>query len=257
MPPSSKAARPHGGLKTWLKVLLPVLASLLGLGALRFLGPDIINQQQVHAWLVPFGRWAPVAFIAFLAIRPVTLLPGQFFTAVGGLMFGAVWATVFSLVGHLFASGVIYLLAKKVGGPWLRRAMGNRYPALQRAARHHDFKYSVLTCINPLLPTDVAQAAAAASGARFWPVALGTSVGSIPGTYLTAAFGSSLGQGRTVTPILMAVGLVVSLVLGAFLGRSVYREVRDAAPEPSAAPEGQDASPVRLPQPTTELAPGA
>ena len=68
-------------------------------------------------------------------------------------------------------------------------------------------------------------AAAAASGARFWPSVAGMLLGTLPGTFLMVQFGSGLAQGRTVMTVVSAVGLVLSFVLGGFLGRRVYKEL--------------------------------
>lgn len=232
-----------GRVKVWLKVLAPVLASILGLTTLRLLGPDVLNQQQLRAVLAPLGSWAPVAFVLALAVRPVTLLPGQVFTAVGGMIFGSKAATVYSLMGSFLASALIFALSRWLGTRLMKRMAGERYPAIARAASRHGFKFAFLTCINPLLPTDVMIAAATAAGARFWPVTMGVLLGTIPGTFLTAQFGSGLAQGHTVTTVVSGVGMVVSLVLGAVLGRKIFQEIHQdvpseepSAPEPSRAP---------------------
>lgn len=219
----------------WLRVLTPVLISIGGLVMLRLLGPDFLDQRKLHDLLVPLGRAAPIAFIGFLAVRPVLLLPGQLFTAVGGMMFGALPATLYSLLGSLLASALLFWLARKLGTRLMKRMAGGKYTALTRVARKHGFKFALLTCINPLFPTDVMVAAAAASGARFWPTVLGVTLGTIPGTFLTAQFGSGLAQGRTVLTAVSAVGMVLSLGLGAFFGRRIYRELNaeaESMPEP-------------------------
>jgi hypothetical protein len=74
---------------------------------------------------------------------------------------------------------------------------------------------------------------------------LGVLLGTVPGTVLTAQFGSALGQGRTVLTAVAAVGMAVSVVLGAWLGRKIIREVhaRDEAPAPAA--NEQRAPPAR------------
>ena len=245
-----------GGVKVWLRVLAPLLASIAGLTTLRLLGPDFINQRELHAYLAPLGKWAPLTFIFFLAIRPVTLLPGQLFTAVGGMIFGTVPATLYSLAGSLLASALIFGLSRWLGTRLMKRMAGSRYPAITRVARRHGFKFALLTCINPLLPTDVMIAAATAAGARFWPLALGVVLGTIPGTFLTAQFGSGLAQGQTVMTVVSGVGMVVSLVLGAVLGRRIFQEVNEESseeerPEPSAPPRNSPlAAKGRLGQPT-------
>jgi uncharacterized membrane protein YdjX (TVP38/TMEM64 family) len=241
--------RGGGGVKLWLRVLAPMLASILGLTTLRLLGPDIISQKELHAYLVPLGNWAPIAFIFFLAVRPVTLLPGQVFTAVGGMIFGTLAATLYSLVGSFLGSLLIFGLSRWLGTRMMKRMTGGRYPAITRAARRHGFKFAMLSCINPLLPTDVMIAAGAAAGARFWPLVLGVLLGTIPGTFLTAQFGSGLAQGRTVMTVVSAVGMVVSLGLGALLGRRIFREISN---EPLEEGESQNRVPPSNPPRMTQ-----
>jgi uncharacterized membrane protein YdjX (TVP38/TMEM64 family) len=217
--------------KKWLRVLVPVGASLGGLALLRLLGPDFVDQQKLNSWLAPLGEGAPVAFIAALAVRPLTLLPGHLFAAVGGMAFGTLWGTLYALLGSFLAALLIFGLARKLGARPMRRLAGSHYLALKRAARRHDFQFAFLACINPLLPTDMMFAAAAASGARFWPSVAGMMLGTLPGTFLMVQFGSGLAQGRTVMTVVSGVGLVLSLVLGGFLGRRVYREINEEPPE--------------------------
>ncbi len=222
--------------KTWLRVLAPMLVSVGGLVMLRFLGPDFIDQKHIAAVLEPFGKAAPLAYIAFLAVRPITLLPGQLLTAVGGMMFGTLAATLYSLTGSFLSAMLLFGVARKLGTGPMKRLAGGKYPALARAAKRHDFLFALLACINPLCPTDVMLVAAAASGARLWPSLAGVMLGTIPGTFLTAQFGSGLAQGRTVMTLVSAVGLAVSLVLGVFIGRRFYKEINEAPEEDPDAP---------------------
>ncbi|MCP3061617.1 VTT domain-containing protein [Myxococcus sp. K38C18041901] len=221
------------GAKTWLRVLAPMLVSVGGLLTLRLLGPDFIDQRHFSDLLAPLGDAAPLAYIAFLAVRPLTLLPGQLMTAVGGMMFGTLAATLYSLTGSFLAAMLLFVLARKLGTRPMKRLAGGKYPALARAAKRNDFLFSFTMCINPLCPTDVMLAAAAASGARFWPSVAGVMLGTIPGTFLTAQFGSGLAQGRTVMTAVSAAGLVLSLVLGVFIGRRFYKELNEAPEVPS------------------------
>lgn len=231
-------------VKTWLRVLAPMLVSIAGLVALRLLGPDFLNQRKLHDLLVPLGNGAPLAFIAFLAVRPVLLLPGQIFTAVGGIVFGTLAATLYSLLGSFLGAALLFMVARKLGTRPMKRMVGGRYETLTTVARRHDFKFALITCLNPLFPTDVMVAMAAASGARFWPTVAGVMLGTIPGTFLTAQFGSGLAQGRTVLTAVSATGMVLSLVMGAFLGRRVYKELHGGAgPEAPESPEATVAAP--------------
>jgi uncharacterized membrane protein YdjX (TVP38/TMEM64 family) len=215
----------------WLKILAPVLASIAGLLTLRLLGPDVLDQQTLRAFLQPLGVWAPLVFVLLLAIRPVTLLPGQVFTAVGGILFGAFLGTVYALLGSLLASALVFLVSRKLGTQVMKRFAGKNFGALETVAKKHDFKVAAMITINPLFPTDVMVALAGASGARFWPTAVGVLLGTAPGTFLTAQFGASLSRGETVMTAVAAGGMVLSMVLGVFLGRRIVGDFNTARKE--------------------------
>lgn len=232
-----------GGVKKWLRVLAPVGASIGGLLLLRLLGPDVIDQRQLRDFIEPMGKAAPFAYLFALAIRPLTLLPGTLFAAVGGMVFGTLMGTVYALIGSFLAGTVVFGIARKLGVRPMKRLAGEHYEALSRAASKHDFQFALLTCINPLLPTDMMLAAAAASGARFWPSIAGIMLGTLPGTFLIVQFGSGLAQGRTLMTLVSGIGLFISLVLGAFLGRRVYKEINAPVPPPVPRPEPQRPEP--------------
>jgi hypothetical protein len=71
-------------------------------------------------------------------------------------------------------------------------------------------------------------------------------IGNLPGTFLMVQFGSGLAQGRTIMTVVSGIGLVLSLLLGAFLGRRVYKEL-NAAPKP--APRPHEPPPMLPPAP--------
>lgn len=233
--PEVKAKGGGARWRFWARLFTPVIAALGGLLMLRLLGPDILTHERLHGWIAPLGPWAPLAFIAFLAVRPVTLLPGQVFTAVGGMLFGVLHATVYAMIGSFLAALLIFLLARWLGKPLMKRVAGGKWQRLQRVARRHDFSFAALITLNPLIPTDVMIAVSAASGGRIWPTVLGMMVGTLPGTYLTAQFGSSLGHGKYVEAAVSGSLVLVSLVVGVFVGRKVVRELGEPTP-----PEKQD-----------------
>lgn len=213
------------GRSTWLRLLAPLCLSVGLLVALRLVGPQYLDQQRLSGWLRPLGALAPLAFILLLAVRPLTLLPGQLFTAVGGILFGMAFGTVYALIGSFLATCVTYVVARRLVRRPVRWLTGNKQPAIERAARKHGFLLGFIACVNSMIPADVILATASASGARFWPLALGALVGTAPGTVLTAVFGSSLAQGKTWMTVASVCGLLLSVVLGLFLGRRMLREV--------------------------------
>lgn len=232
----------------WLKVLAPALLSIAGLLLLRLLGPDLLDQKTLRRLLEPLGAWAPVAFVVLLGLRPVTLLPGQLFAAVGGILFGALNAGLYALLGSFLAAALLFGLSRRFGTRFMERFAGERMEPLRQTARRHDFRVAAIVTLNPLVPTDVMVALAAASGARFWPTVLGVVVGTLPGTFLTTQFGSALGRGMPIATVLSAAGMVLSMVLGVWLGRRVLADFEAAAQEKKGTgtyfPQAPPAAPI-------------
>jgi len=214
-----------------VRIAAPVVAATAGLAALKLVGPDYVDQKELVALFHRVGPWAPLAFVAFLAVRPVALLPGQLLTAVGGLVFGALWGTVYALIGSLLSTSLVFFIGTRVGSRPMRRIVGHRYDAVRQVARRHDLKFAALCTLNPLLPTDLIVAVMSASGGRYAWTVLGVFAGTIPGTIVTAEFGSAVGRGNLVMTIFAAVAVAVSLALGIAFSRNVSRELQAAQKE--------------------------
>jgi uncharacterized membrane protein YdjX (TVP38/TMEM64 family) len=237
---SVRRTRGRGSFGAAAKIAAPMLAAIAGLVALRLLAKDVVSQRALSDLLARFGELAPLVFVLFLAARPVTLLPGQLLTAVGGLLFGAKMGTVYALLGSFLSCALIFGLTRFAGGGRLmRRLAGRRYRAVVEVTREHDLKLAVIATMNPLVPTDVFIAAAASARARFLPTALGVLIGTLPGTFLTAQFGSAVGQGKTVMTAAAAAGMLLSLLWGLWLGRKVVKQVQDAGADGERAPRRQ------------------
>src|SRR5258707_8368436 len=124
-------AKGGGGFANAVKIAAPMLAAIAGLVALRLLAKGAVSQRTLSEFLSRFGDLAPLVFVLFLGARPVTLLPGQVLTAVGGLLFGARMGTIYALVGSFLSCALVFGLTRFAGGGRLmRRLVGLRYHAV-------------------------------------------------------------------------------------------------------------------------------
>src|SRR5688572_5391475 len=89
------------GLGMWVQVALPGFLAVGVLVGLKWGVLDDIAPAELTTFFEKFGGWAPVVFLAVLALRPVALIPGQILCAVGGLVFGTAMGSVYSLVGSM------------------------------------------------------------------------------------------------------------------------------------------------------------
>ncbi|KGX89070.1 TVP38/TMEM64 family protein [Pontibacillus litoralis] len=73
--------------------------------------------QQIGALVINIietsGLFAPLLFISFHLLRPLFLLPVAFICISGGILFGAVIGSIYSLIGVTLSSFLFYKVSKK------------------------------------------------------------------------------------------------------------------------------------------------
>lgn len=104
------------------------LAAAIALAlAVRFWGPLaalVSDQESLRRWVAQFGWAAPLVVILLQAAQVILApLPGQVVGLVSGYLFGTLWGTVYSLIGVLLGAWAVMTLARKLGRPFVRRAV--------------------------------------------------------------------------------------------------------------------------------------
>ena len=119
--PESK--RNRGG--TWLPWLGAILiVAILALLWVPFskVGAD---PTQVRTWIEEMGPLAPLAFYVLNVIQIVVApIPGYPVQVMGGILFGFVPGTIYSVAGMVTGGVLAAWLGRRLGRPWLIRRMG-------------------------------------------------------------------------------------------------------------------------------------
>ncbi|AFC33981.1 hypothetical protein PM3016_7413 [Paenibacillus mucilaginosus 3016] len=166
--------------------------------------------QGVRNAILGFGVWAPLVYIAVYTVRPLFFFPATVLCLAGGLAFGPLWGTVYTILGFTGDSILVFLLARRYGTRFLRAPEGNIRQWQERLARRGFLTVASLRLI-PIVPFDVISFAAGLSPIRFLPYLAGTVLGTIPVTFAYSFLGDRLSHG--VSPALLPALLLV-LVLG-------------------------------------------
>ena len=91
--------------KKYLYLLLRVLVYLLVLGAILYglyespYNPHPHSAEDIRRWVVGFGVWAPLIYVAVYTIRPLLLFPTLLLNLSAGVLFGPWWGILFLLLG--------------------------------------------------------------------------------------------------------------------------------------------------------------
>ena len=202
-------------------------------------------------WVDGLGPWGVVVFVIVYALLSAVAVPTSPLNVAAGLLFGVLLGFAASLAAVSLAAIASFLVARHAARAWVLRRLSchPRYHSAVLGLRHESWKMIVLTRLNPLLPSAVANYCFGVTPVRFRTYAAASVVGNAPLCFLLAYLGSvgqlTFGEGHRRTPAeyaLYAGGLVATIALTVWITRYTRRKLaeygrppREAAAEPGEA----------------------
>lgn len=171
-----------------------------------------LSPVQIRTWILSFGWWAPLLYIVLYAVRPVILFPASLLSLAGGLAFGALWGTVFTVIGAMAGAALSFAAARHLGKSLTRLEWKGNMKKLQQQLEKRGLFYVLLLRMIPLFPFDLISYLSGVSNIRFRHFIIGTLFGIIPGTFAFNFLGSSLASGG-IRDILIAVAIFIAALV--------------------------------------------
>jgi uncharacterized membrane protein YdjX (TVP38/TMEM64 family) len=190
-------------------LFLLFLISTIMLAYWRARGGMPLTAEAVREAVMAWGALAPVIFIGFFALRPFLLFPTVLLFMGGGLVFGALWGTLYAAVGGTLGAVVTFAVARALGREFVQARIRNRFPRLDEQRWGPGLVF-VLNLV-PIVPITAINYGAGLSRIRIAPFVMAVVAGLTPRAFAYTFFGSSLeeiGSTRFVLAILLLVGLV-------------------------------------------------
>jgi len=195
-----------------LATLVVALLSLIFGRYLAFLA----DASAVRAFLVQYGPWAPLVFVALQALQVVIApIPAQILAVVAGYLFGPWWGTVYNMLGITIGSAVAFALSRRFGRAYVERIVHE--DALETFDVVSD-EYARLTLfvffLLPGLPDDALCFAGGLTRVPLWQLVVIAVVGRTPGFFLANVFGDFLGTGQFLFAAVLASVLLALSAIG-------------------------------------------
>jgi uncharacterized membrane protein YdjX (TVP38/TMEM64 family) len=165
--------------------------------------------------------WGPVLFVVVYTVRPLVLFPASILTVLGGLAFGPVWGTCWTLLAANLSTATTYLLGRTFGSPDAAGRMSRLLGDLVDRARRNPFETTLLMRLL-YLPFDAVGYVAGFVHLRFVPFLAGSALGIVPGTVAFVGFGASidsLDEGNPSFDLRILAASIVLAVAGTLLSR--------------------------------------
>lgn len=209
--------------------------------------------------VLPVGDWlngllesirqlGPVGYVVFILVyilAAVLFLPGSILTIGAGVVFGLAGGFVAVSIASTLGASASFLIGRFLARDMIAsKVAGNeRFAAIDEAVGREGFKIVFLTRLSPIFPFNLLNYAYGLTRVGFWPFAIASWIGMMPGTvlyvYLGAAAGEVAGAGQgggTGGLILKLVGLAATIavtVLITKVARKALANATDNRPQPT------------------------
>jgi len=180
----------------YIAILLVFIIIFLILLKFGYLDKLDLNPEKIRNKLLEFGIYAPLILIAIQFILAIiSILPSRLFYIAGGYLFGPFLGSLYSLIGIILGSFVVFLLSKKFGRPFVEKLVD------KRELHHFDMffkKKGILIFIYAdymsIFPRDTISLCAGLTRMKKLTFLIISLIGFVPGVLLFTYFGSQLSE---------------------------------------------------------------
>ena len=176
------------------------------------------NPGLVKVEVLSWGIWGPVVYMLLYAVGPSFLVPGAVMTIAGGLAFGTLWGSIYSLLGADAGALIAFAAGRFLGRSFVQSIVGARFEKLLAQIGRHGFQIIFYLRLVPLIPYNALNLLAGASPITFRDYFWASMIGMVPGTILFAFLGDALWH-PTSPRFFLALALIVACFTGGELAR--------------------------------------
>jgi len=205
----------------FLLLILVVWLVVMDAPVIRFVVRLYRDKNFLKDIVASWGWMAPLVFIAIQSLQViVSPIPGEITGPVGGALFGTWWGLVYSSIGLTVGTICCFAVGRRWGEPlvrpWLSEHHWNRMHFILEAE-------GVILCfilyLIPGFPKDIISYLFGLSPMPFWVFAVVSTLGRIPGTWISSYFGANVAEQQYVYA-----AVFIALIMAVCLPFYYYRD---------------------------------
>ena len=178
--------------------------------------------------IMSYGKYSVIAFFILQIIQVVAFfIPGEIVQIAGGYIYGTIFGSGLSLLGITAGSIIVYLISNFYGKPLVDKVISDKdLKFFQRVLNLGKINLIVfLIYLIPGIPKDVLAYICGVSNITFKNFILYSTLGRIPGIFVSAYFGAKINSGNR--SILVAIGslAIVLFLIGIFKGEKIVSSI--------------------------------
>ncbi|WP_346869334.1 TVP38/TMEM64 family protein [Clostridium sp. UBA5119] len=190
----------------------------------RGLTPEILRN-----YIGGFGYLAPFIYILFFTILPIAFFPVPILALAAGLLFGFLPGTIYTLIGAVLNSALMFLMAKILAKDAVTNLLQRKLPEnwssfLFNLDEKRGFGIIFILRLIPAMPYNLINYGAGLTSIKFSSYMLATILGILPGTLVFLNIGNQAlnihNPAFVVSIILLILLTIFSLILGKMIGKT-------------------------------------
>lgn len=182
-------------------------------------------KTTVEAW----GLAAPLIFVAIQALQVIiSPIPGEITGPVGGALFGTSWGVVYSTIGLTVGTLACFGMGRKWGEPLVRPWLSDHHwSRLSFVIEAEGAILCFILYVIPGFPKDIISYLFGISPMPFWLFAAVSTVGRLPGTWISSYFGAHVAERQYLYAVAFF-ALIVAVCLPLYYYRDrILRRITD------------------------------
>lgn len=146
--------------------------------------------DEIRDMVGAFGFWGGLVFVAGYGVASLVPIPKSVVSIAAGLVWGLGLGVLLVTVASMVGAALAFFIGRGLGQDLLRRIMGDHLRRADEALSDHGLRALILLRLIPVLPFTVINYSAGLTRVSRRDYALGTLIGTIPGTVVFVAIGA-------------------------------------------------------------------
>lgn len=199
---------------------------------------SLTSPEAVKELIEGFQGAGVFVFIALVFLQVVVFfIPGEFLQAAGGYIYGVFLGSIISTVGILLGSVVVFLVARKLGVPFLSTIISQKkleqFRGLlnrgEESSKEHSRRIRLLVFFIyfiPGFPKDAIAYIAGITDMKFKDFIIASMMGRMPAIVISASFGAGIYNGNKHLLVFIALSLIILCYFGGVKGKDLLKNFK-------------------------------
>lgn len=186
------------------------------------------DPDKIKYMIMSYGKYSIIAFFVLQIVQVVAFfIPGEFVQVAGGYIYGTFEGSIISLIGITTGSIIVYSISHFYGRPLINKLVSKKdMKFFEKILNIGDINFIVfLLYLIPGIPKDVLGYICGISNITFKNFILYSTLGRIPGIFISAYFGAKIDSGNKYILISIAVVMTLLFILGVLKGEKLVNKI--------------------------------